>query len=171
MDEGYDILVPVDEPGQTVEVDPHDYMDDYMDELEELQEDELMAEFDYLLEQGNECSQRVNEDTDESYGTPRQAVNVSLLLRKGVYPYDYMDGFEKLQETKLPPREAFYSTLTGEGVSQADYGHAQQVWKEMGITSMREYHNLYLMTDVLLLCDVFENFRDVCLKHYQLDPA
>ena len=172
MDEGYDIP---DEPEQTVEADPHDYMDEYMedyiDDLEEIQEDELMDESDYLIEQGNKCSQRVNEDAGESCGAPRQAVNVNLLLRKGVYPYDYMDGFEKLQETKLPPREAFYSTLTDEGVSQADYEHAQQVWKEMGITSMREYHNLYLKTDVLLLCDVFENFRDVCMKHNQLDPA
>ena len=101
MDEGYDIP---DEPEQTVEADPHDYMDEYMedyiDDLEEIQEDELMDESDYLIEQGNKCSQRVNEDAGESCGAPRQAVNVNLLLRKGVYPYDYMDGFEKLKETK-----------------------------------------------------------------------
>ena len=94
-----------------------------------------------------------------------------LLLRKGVYPYEYMESIEKLKETKLPPKEAFFSKLTGENVSQEDYEHAKRVWKTFGCKTLRDYHNLYNRSDVLQLCDVFENFRDVCMKNYNLDPA
>ena len=93
-----------------------------------------------------------------------------LLLRKGVYPYDHIDCLDKLLETKLPPKEAFYSLLNDEGISE-DYEHAQNVWKEFRMKSMRDYHDFYLKTDVLLLADVFEEFRKVCLDNYKLDPA
>ena len=96
---------------------------------------------------------------------------LNLLLRKGVYPYDYMDSVKRLNETQLPPKEAFYSRLSGEGISDEDYEHAQQVWKEFGMKTLRNYHDLYNKSDVLLLADVFENFRNVCLKNYKLDPA
>jgi hypothetical protein len=96
---------------------------------------------------------------------------LDLLMRKGVYPYDYVDGFDKLSETRLPPKEAFYSKLNDEHVSDADYIHAQEVWKVFGCRTMRDYHDLYLKSDVLLLADVFETFRDVCCKNYDLDPA
>src|SRR5215469_15786808 len=95
----------------------------------------------------------------------------NLLLRKGVYPYDYMDSIERLNEAALPPKEAFYSKLNDSNISAEDYEHAQTVWKEFGCNSLREYHDLYNISDVLLLADVFENFRDVCMKHYGLDPA
>ena len=94
-----------------------------------------------------------------------------LLLRKGVYPYDHVDCLNKLLETKLPPKEAFYSLLNDEGISDEDYEHAQNVWKEFRMKSMRDYHDLYLKTDVLLLADVFEEFRNVCLDNYKLDPT
>ena len=94
-----------------------------------------------------------------------------LLLRKGVYPYEYMDVVAKLDETELPPRSAFYSRLNDSDISEADYDHAQMVWNEFGFKTLREYHNLYNMSDVLLLADIFENFRDVCSEHYKLDPA
>ncbi|WAQ95244.1 hypothetical protein MAR_027934, partial [Mya arenaria] len=96
---------------------------------------------------------------------------LSLKTRKGVYPYDYVDGLEKLAETQLPPKNEFYSKLSGDDISDGDYVHAQQVWKEFECKTMRDYHNLYLTSDVLLLADVFENFRDVCLTNYNLDPA
>ena len=67
---------------------------------------------------------------------------LSLLLRKGVYPYDYADCTKKLDETSLPPKEAFYSKLTGEGITYEDYQHAQTVWKEFSIKSMKDYQNL-----------------------------
>ncbi|KAG1650299.1 hypothetical protein GQR58_028156 [Nymphon striatum] len=93
------------------------------------------------------------------------------LLRKGVYPYDYMNSLEKLDETSLPPKNAFYSKLNDSNISDDDYKHAQSVWNIFKMKSMRDYHDLYLKTDVLHLADVFENFRDVCLQNYILDPA
>ncbi|WAR02549.1 hypothetical protein MAR_009107 [Mya arenaria] len=88
----------------------------------------------------------------------------------GVYPNDYVDGLEKLAETQLPPKEEFYSKLSGDNISDEDYV-VQKVWKEFECKTMRDYHNLYLTSDVLLLADVFETFRDVCLTNYNLDPA
>ena len=96
---------------------------------------------------------------------------LELVKRKGVYPYDYMDCFERLNETCLPPMKDFYSRLNDEDISTQDYTHAQQVWDEFQMKTMKDYHDLYLMTDVLLLAEVFEEFRNVCLKHYKLDPA
>ncbi|WAR13728.1 hypothetical protein MAR_003833 [Mya arenaria] len=96
---------------------------------------------------------------------------LDLLLRKGVYPYEYMDSLKRLDETILPPKEAFYSRLSGDGISDKDYKHAQNVWKQFGMKTLRDYHDLYNQSDVLLLADVFENFRDVCSKNYGLDPA
>ena len=96
---------------------------------------------------------------------------LELLGRKGVYPYEYMDRLSKLAEKQLPPINRFYSHLSDEGISEDDYQHAQNVWEEFKIKSMRGYHDLYLESDVLLLADVFENFRNVCLTNYKLDPA
>ena len=97
--------------------------------------------------------------------------NVELLTRKGVYPYDYVSSLERLAETQLPSKEQFYSKLNDEDISDKDYQHAQNVWKTFGCQTIRDYHDLYLKSDVLLLADVFENFRKTCLKHYNLDPA
>ena len=97
--------------------------------------------------------------------------NVDLLTRRGVYPYDYVSSMEKLSETQLPPKEEFYSKLNDEGISDDDCQHAINVWNTFKCKTIRDYHDLYLKSDVLLLSDVFENFRKTCLKHYNLDPA
>ncbi|XP_065680704.1 uncharacterized protein LOC136094698 [Hydra vulgaris] len=96
---------------------------------------------------------------------------LNLLLRKGVYPYEWVDSIDKLNETQLPPKESFYSRLNGAGISDEDYLHAQTVWKEFDCETFKDYHNLYNVADVLLLAHVFENFRNVCIKNYKLDPA
>ena len=94
-----------------------------------------------------------------------------LLLRKGVYPYEDMDSWEKFDETTLPPKEAFYSNLNLEDISDEDYAHAQKVWDVFEINNLGEYHDLYVQSDTLLLADVFENFRNMCLDIYGLDPV
>ncbi len=92
-----------------------------------------------------------------------------LLTRKGVYPYSYMDDFNKFTETELPPR--WTDVLSGETVSEEDYAHAQNVWKTLNMSTLGEYHDVYLRTDVYLLADVFENFRRLSQKTHGLDPA
>ena len=94
-----------------------------------------------------------------------------LFTRKGVYPYDYVSDLSKLSETQLPPKEAFYSKLNDEHISEEDFYHAIRVWDTFNCKTIRDYHDIYLKSDVLLLADVFESFRKTCLKHYQLDPA
>ena len=97
--------------------------------------------------------------------------NTELLTRKGVYPYDYVSSLEKLSETQLPPKEEFYSKLNDEDITDDNYQHAINVWNTFKCKTIRDYHDLYLKSDVLLLADVFENFRKTCLKHYKLDPV
>ena len=95
----------------------------------------------------------------------------SLLLRKGVYPYEYMDSSEKFNETKLPDKESFYSELNKEGITDEDYVHAQKVWKVFEIKNLGEYHDLYVQSDTILLAEIYQNFRNKCIEIYKLDPA
>ena len=109
---------------------------------------------------------------NEFFGFEEYSENqYKLLIKKGIYPYEYMTDCDKFKETKLPPRETFYSKLNMRGVGNEDYEHAKEVWKEFGLKDLGEYHDLYLKTDVILLSNVFEAFRNVCLKNYGLDPA
>ena len=94
-----------------------------------------------------------------------------LLIRKGIYPYDYMNNWDRFNDNRLPKKEQFYSNLNMNGVSDIEHEHACKVWKEFGIKNMGEYHDLYLRTDVILSANVFESFRDVCMNNYGLDPA
>jgi hypothetical protein len=94
-----------------------------------------------------------------------------LFMRKGVYPYEYVDSFERFDEPQLPPKEVFYSRLSREYNTDTDYQHAQRVWEAFGCKTFGDYHDIYLRTDVLLLADVFETFRNTSMKHYGLDPA
>ena len=81
-----------------------------------------------------------------------------------------MDSWEKFDETTLPPKEAFYSNLNLEDISDEDYIHAQKLLGVFKIKNLGEYHDLYVQSDTLLLSDVFENFRNMCLNIYKLDP-
>ena len=104
----------------------------------------------------------------EKYFTPEQ---VKLLKQKGFFPYDFLDDIEKLKIKKPPKQEVFYSKLTGHGINNDNYQHVLKVWKTCKVKTFKDYLMNYNITDVLLLADVFENFRDVCLKNYGLDPV
>ena len=93
------------------------------------------------------------------------------LLRKGVYPYEYMDSFTKFDKTKLPHIGKFFSKLSDSNVKQEDYDWACKMWKDNNCRTMKDYADLYLKTDIVLLADVFEGFRNFALKTYELDPA
>ena len=92
------------------------------------------------------------------------------MLRKGVYPYKYIDNWERFNETSLPSKESFYSNLNMENIEDIDYRHGNNVCNKFKLNNLGEYHDLYVQSDTLL-ADVFENFRDMSLKEYELDPA
>ena len=93
-----------------------------------------------------------------------------MLLRKDVYPYEYMDNWERFDET-LPNKESFYSNLNMENIDDIDYRHGNNLFKKCKVKNLGEYHDLYVQSDTLLLAEVFENFRNTCIKVYELDPA
>ena len=95
----------------------------------------------------------------------------SLIVKKGVYPYEYINSYERFNETELPAIDEFYSTLNEEGIEDKEYEHAIKVWKTFNINNIGEYHDLYLKTDVLLLSDIFEAFRETAMTNYDLDPS
>ena len=95
----------------------------------------------------------------------------ALLLRKGIYSYEYMDSWKRFKEESLPDKESFYSKLNNEHITDEGYAHAQKVWDAFKIKNLGEYHDLYVLSDTLLLADVFENFRDKCIETYEFGPA
>jgi hypothetical protein len=98
-----------------------------------------------------------------------KVINDPELLRKGVFPYKYIDSLERFEETQLPPIEAFYDD--DRNCSQGDYEFALYIFKKYNCRNIGDYHDLYLKTDVLLLADAFENYREMCLNKYGLDSA
>lgn len=107
------------------------------------------------------------EECGKNYSTKQ----IALLERKGVFPYDYVDSLERLSETSLPSKKEFHNKLSDEKISYKEYKFACNVWKNFKIKTLGEYSQLYMKTDVLLLADVFENFRNTCLRIYKLDPV
>ena len=117
--------------------------------------------YDSLIEKFYNTCQLCNRDFNKC----------ALLLRKGVYPYEYMDKWNRFNEESLPDKEYFYRELNKEHITDEDYAHAQIVWDTFNIKNLGEYHDLYVQSDTALLADVFENFRDKCIGIYDLDPA
>ncbi len=105
--------------------------------------------------------------TSQMSQTPEESLD--LLKQKGVFPYEYLTDFSKLNATSLPPKDAFYNQLKNEQISDEDYAHAKKVWNTFSCKTMRDYHDLYLKTDVLLLTDIITEFRRVCKRVYGLD--
>ena len=94
-----------------------------------------------------------------------------LLLRKGVYPYEYIDGWERFNETLLPDKKTFYSGLYLEDITDEDYTHPLKMFEELKLKNLGDYHDSYVQSDTLLLADVFKNFRNKCIEIYELDPT
>ena len=93
------------------------------------------------------------------------------MLRKGVYSYEYMDNWERFNETSLPSKGSFYSNLNMEDIDDIDYRHGNNVFNKLQLNNLGDYQGLYVPSDTLLLADVFENFRDMCLKEYELQSV
>ena len=149
------------------------------------------SNFDYIkitAERKNEklilecynCKQRYkkkfNKELNKRFASTYSSCNNDLnkfiiLLRKGVYPYEYMDNWERFNETSLPRKESFYSNLNMKDSDDIDYRHGNNVFNKFKLNNLGDYHDLYVQSDTLLLAGVFENFRDICLKEYELDPA
>ena len=96
---------------------------------------------------------------------------LELLTRKGVFPYSYLTDIGKLNETNLPEKKHFFNALNNEDVKEEEYIFAEKIWNAFNIKNLQEYMELYLKTDVILLCEVFERFREECRKIYKLDPC
>ena len=94
-----------------------------------------------------------------------------MLLRKGVYPYEYMAGWDKFNETSIPSKESLYRNLTKDNITETDYVHANNIIKMFKLNNLGDYHDLNVQSDTLLLADAFESFRKACIKTYELDPA
>ena len=94
-----------------------------------------------------------------------------MLTRKGVYPYAYMDSLDKFKENQLPSKEAFFNDLTKKHISDEDFEFVHQLWETFNLKNLGELHDLYMETDTLLLADVFQNYRQVIMKNYGLDPT
>ena len=92
----------------------------------------------------------------------------ALLLRKGAYPYEYKDSWERFKEESLPDKESFYSELNNEHITDEDYEHAQKVQSTFNIKNVGKYHDLYVQSDTTLLADVFKSFKDKCMEIYDL---
>ena len=97
---------------------------------------------------------------------------LDLVKQKGFYPYEYMSDFENFKE-ELPSKEKLYSLLTDRKITDKEYEHMliTYIWKKIEMKTMKDYHNLYLKCDVLLLADVFEKFRNSSFKNYRLCPS
>ena len=118
---------------------------------------------------------KINKELIKRFASTYECCNKDLnkiipLLRKGVYPYEYMDNWERFNEMSLPSKKYFYSNLNMENIDDIDYRHGNNIFKRFELKNLGEYHDLYFQSDTLLLADVFENFRNKCLEVFELDP-
>lgn len=122
----------------------------------------FMVSFQFMASSLGKLAANLPEDAFHYSKQEFKNNNFELMKQKGVYPYDFMDCVDKFEEQQLPSKNDFYSLLTDDGISEEQYQHAQKVWNTFGL-NMGEYHDLYLKSDILLLADVSENFRKICL--------
>ena len=156
----------------SIDVTVDKYMDKEGNEKEKLIELRFIDSFKFMSSSLDSLIKNLVSGGKQLFGFEDYLeLQYDLLTRKGIYPYEYMSPWDRFEETQLPPIEAFYSKLNMSSISSDDYQHAQRVWKEFRIHNLGDYHDLYLRTDVVLLANVYEAFRETCLEHYKLDPA
>ena len=131
----------------------------------------FLDSFQFLSASLDELVSLLLRDGKSAFSHTRKHLNTDddMIFAKGVYPYSFMTSREKFSETSLPPIDAFYDTLREEALKQEDYERAKETWTRFGIANMQQYHDHYLLSDVLLLSDVFENFRKTIMANHKLD--
>ena len=154
----------------TKEIIVDKFINEEKKEVEVKRKIRFIDSFKFMATSLNSLVKNLPKDSFKNLTEFYEGKQLDLIKRKGVFPYDWFDNFGKLSSTSLPPKEAFHSILNDSDITEEDYIHAQNVWETFKMKTMRDYHDLYLKSDVLLLSDVFENFRDVCLDNYRLDP-
>ena len=156
----------------SVKVPVEKYIDKNGEEKDKLIELRFMDSFKFMSSSLDSLTKNLVRGGKKLFGFEDYSeLQYDLLTRKGVYPYEYVNSWDRFEETQLPLISAFYSNLSMSLISEEDCQHAQRVWEEFGIHNLGDYHDLYLRRDVVLLANVYEAFRDTCLRHYQLDPA
>ena len=156
----------------SIKVPVEKYIDNEGNEKDKLIELRFIDSFKFMSSSLDSLTKNLVGSGKRSFGFEDYSdLQYDLLTRKGVYPYEYVNSWDRFEETQLPPISAFYSNLNMSSICQEDYQHTQRAWKEFGIHNLGDYHDLYLRTDVVLLANVYEAFRGTCLKHYKLDPA
>ena len=142
--------------------------------------DYVITKYDQLIFRCFECKKNYNKDFNKelinrfssTHKFCKGDINkFILLLRKGVYPYEYIDRWERFHETSLPEKEGFYRSLNMENITDVDYRHAKRVFKSLNNKNLDDYHDLHVQSDTLLLANEFENFRNKFIEIYELDPA
>ena len=134
----------------------------------------MASSLDALCENIKEGCKNITECRNKFKNTSKYFNNDNdfiLMIQKGIYPYDYIDNYDKLLLDKLPEQQNFYSKLSKSNCSDESYKQATKVWEHFNCKTFIDYHNIYLKSDVLLLCDIWDNFREVCFNNYKLDVA
>ena len=156
----------------SIKVEVDKYIDKNGDERSKEIELRFIDSFKFMSSSLDSLVNNLAKGDDKFWGFEEYSnKQCELLIRKGIYPYEYMNSWDRFNETKLPNKETFYSNLNTSGVSNKEHEHACKVWNEFKIRNMGKYHDLYLKTDTILLANVFESFRSICMKNYGLDPA
>ena len=156
----------------SVDVAVDKYVDKEGNEKEKLIELRFIDSFKLMSSSLDSLTKNIVSGGKQLFGFEDYSeLQYELLTRKGIYPYEYMSSWDHFDKMQLNPIEAFYSKLSMSSINSDDYQHAQRVWKEFRIHNLRDYHDLYLRTDVVLLANVYEAFRETCPEHYKLDPA
>ena len=156
----------------SIKVPVEKYIDKNGEEKDKLIELRFIDSFKFVSSSLDSLTKNLVSSSKKLFGfEDYSGLQYDLLTRKGVYPYEYVNSWDRFEETQLPPINAFYSNLNMSLISEDNYQRTQKVWEEFGIRNLGDHHDLYLRTDVVLLANVYEVFRDTCLRHYSLDPA